>query len=189
MNQGWSVDLTRISHTVAGVTEANVVTGKEKTAGRIGNTAKGFDAACRHKRPALRVARGGSPGASKPSTLEHDTTRLNHSDGAVLGQDQAKARMGVPGVRARAFAPDLAEKRPSLRAFDRRTPDAEPVSSDAPHRPFARFDDGSPRRSQSRIDAIWSYHALVPATLFGLLLPDRLRPGAMTLHEGGRSPG
>ena len=75
-----------------------MVTGKEKTAGRIGNTAKGFDAACRHKRPALRVARGGSPAASKPSTV-------------------------------------------------------------------------------------------VPATLFGLLLPDHLRPGAMTLHEGGRSPG
>ena len=53
--------LARISHTVAGVTEANVVTGKEETAGRIGNTAKGFDAACRHKRPALRVARGGAP--------------------------------------------------------------------------------------------------------------------------------
>ena len=75
-----------------------MVTGKEKSAGRIGNTAKGFDAACRHKRPALRVARGGSPGASKPSTV-------------------------------------------------------------------------------------------VPATLFGLLLPDHLRPGAMTLHEGVRSPG
>ena len=131
--------LAWISHTVAGFTEANVVTGKEKTAGRIGNTAKGFDAACRHKRPALRVARGGSPGASKPSTLEHDGTRLNHSDGAVLGQGQAKARTGVPGVRARGFAPDLAQKRPSLRAFDRRPPDAEPVSSDAPHRTIRPF--------------------------------------------------
>ena len=75
-----------------------MVTGKEKTAGRIGNTAKGSDAACRHKRPALRVARGGSPGASKPSIV-------------------------------------------------------------------------------------------VSATLFELLLPDHLRPGAMTIHEGVRSPG
>ena len=75
-----------------------MLTGKEKTAGRIGNTAKGFDTACRHKRPTLRVARGGSPGASKPSTV-------------------------------------------------------------------------------------------VPDTLSGLLLPDHLRPGAMTLHEGVRSPG
>ena len=38
------------------------MTGKEKTAGRIGNTANGFDAACRHRRPALWVARDGSAG-------------------------------------------------------------------------------------------------------------------------------
>ena len=69
-----------------------MVTGKERTAGRIGNTAKG-DKTCRHKRPPF-----GSPGASKPSTV-------------------------------------------------------------------------------------------VPAPLFGLLPPDNLRPGAMTLHEGVRSPG
>ena len=37
------------------------MTGKKKTAGRIGNTAKGFDAACRLKRPgpsARFIARG-----------------------------------------------------------------------------------------------------------------------------------
>ncbi len=74
-----------------------MVTGKEKTAGRIGNTAEGFDAACRQRRPALRVAPGGLPGASKPSIV-------------------------------------------------------------------------------------------VPDTLFGLLLPDHLRPSAMTLREGVRNP-
>ena len=76
--------------------------------------------------------------------LEHDPTRLDHSDGA-----------------------DLAQKRRSLRAFDRRTPDAEPVSSDAPHRTFARFDEGSPRPSQSRNDPIWSGRALYRLCLFG----------------------
>jgi len=74
-----------------------MLTDKEKTAGHIGSTAV-FDAACRHVRPALRVAPGGPPGASKPSTV-------------------------------------------------------------------------------------------VPATLFGLLLPDHLRRSAMTLREGVRIPG
>ena len=73
-------------------------TGKEKAAERIGNTVKGFDTVCRQRRPAVSVAPGGPPGASKSSTV---------------GQ----------------------------------------------------------------------------ATLFGLLLPDRLHPSAMTLHEGMRNAG
>ena len=65
--------LARISHTVVGVTEANLPTGQEKTAERIGNTVKGFDAACRQIRPALRVTPGGPSGASNPSTVAQTT--------------------------------------------------------------------------------------------------------------------
>ena len=53
-----SARLARNSHTVAGVTEVDLLTGKEKPAGRMDDTDKGFDAACRQRRPALRVASG-----------------------------------------------------------------------------------------------------------------------------------
>ena len=68
--------------------------------------------------------------------------------------------MDIQFVFARAFAPVLAQKRPSLWACRRRSPDAEPGSSDAPHRTFARFDDGSPRLRASRIVPIRAKTAL-----------------------------
>ena len=107
--------LARTSHTVMGVTEANLSTGKEKHVERSGATVKCFDTACRQMRPALRVAH-----------------RRAERAGRLI------------------IAPLCGAGGPS----------------------------GSSKSS-----------TVGKATPFGLLLPDRLRPRAMTPREGVRNPG
>jgi hypothetical protein len=46
-----------------------MATGKERRAVRCGSSGQRLDAACRHIRPALRVALPRPPGSSRPSTV------------------------------------------------------------------------------------------------------------------------
>ena len=102
-----------------------MLTGKEKTAERIGNTVKVFDAACRHIRPA--------------SWINRDMCLDKLIQQQTIGWFDRR-------IRTRRVAPS-----------------------------------GPPGASKPS--------TVVPATLFGLLLPDHLRPSAMTLREGVRNSG
>ena len=102
-----------------------MVTGKEETAGRIGNTAEGFDAVCRQVRPA--------------SWINRDMCLDKLIQQQTIGWFDRR-------IRTRRVAPG-----------------------------------GPPGASKPS--------TVVPAMLFGLLLPDHLRPSAMTLREGMRNPG
>ena len=107
-----------------------MLTGKEKTAGRIGNTAEGFDTACRQERPA--------------SWINRDMCLDKLIQQQTIGWFDRR-------IRTRRVAPEECEK------------------------------PGPPGASKPS--------TVVLATLFGLLLPDHLRPSAMTLREGVRNPG
>ena len=118
-------NLARISRHIAGVTAAHLPTGKEKCAARCGTTGKRFDAACRQRRPALRVAPAGSPAASKaltvvPATLcglllagrpggRDDAPRYGGKYGLGLAQEGAPQGIRVNGVRPGLIATDFHE--------------------------------------------------------------------------------